>query len=142
MCACNSQWYVGIYYPAVGLFIHNATKEERRSVTPLNRTWFASQQCSHCVCMQQPMVCRILPGSWVIRNTAKEERRSVTPFNRTLFASQLCAHAVLHSRTWSSLCASQTICIIIIMKNLNRCSSHGHHGSKCCELAQRAHSPV
>ena len=29
---------------------------------------------------------------------------------------------------------------IIIMKNFNRCSSHGHRGSKCCELAQHAHS--
>ena len=26
------------------------------------------------------------------------------------------------------------------MKNFNRCSSPGHHGSKCCELAQHAHS--
>ena len=26
------------------------------------------------------------------------------------------------------------------MKNFNRCSSHDHHGSKCCELAQHAHS--
>ena len=28
--------------------------------------------------------------------------------------------------------------IIIIMKNLNGCCSHGHHGSKRCELVQHA----
>ena len=32
------------------------------------------------------------------------------------------------------------IMIIIIMKNFNRCSSHDHHGSKRCKLAQHAHS--
>ena len=26
------------------------------------------------------------------------------------------------------------------MKNFNRCSSHCHHGSKCCELVQHVHS--
>ena len=30
--------------------------------------------------------------------------------------------------------------IIIIMKNFNRCSSHGYHGSKCRKLVQHAHS--
>ena len=29
---------------------------------------------------------------------------------------------------------------MIIMKNFNRRNSHGHHGSKCRELAQHAHS--
>ena len=32
------------------------------------------------------------------------------------------------------------VLIIIIMKNFNRCSSHGHHGSKRCKLSQQAHS--
>ena len=53
--------------------------------------------------------------------------------------SKLCAIFHLSYRlfiiTWSWL-----IVIIIIMKNFNRCDSHGHLGWKCCELAQRAHS--
>ena len=32
------------------------------------------------------------------------------------------------------------LCIIIVMKNFNRCNSHGHHGSKRRELAQHSHS--
>ena len=42
--------------------------------------------------------------------------------------------------TTMKICLSFMTIIIIIMKNFNRCNSHGHHGSKRCELAQHAYS--
>ena len=54
--------------------------------------------------------------------------------------------ALFSSMHWSPRCRSPSsvvksaIIIIIVMKNFNRRSSHGHHGSKRHELAQHAHA--
>ena len=57
-------------------------------------------------------------------------------------------HLVLHPHTgWMEplpviiiLITIIVILIVIIIKNFNRRDPHGHHGSKCRELAQHAHS--
>ena len=57
-----------------------------------------------------------------------------------LISSLLLTIVLLYIIIVISLVISTVCLIIIIMKNFNKHSSIGHHGSKCRELAQHAHS--